>query len=234
MISDGAIDEGYEVKLAVLDYGIGNLRSAQKALERLGASAVLTADPEVICAADGVVLPGVGAFGACMKALRATGLAEQAVAAAGRGQPFLGICVGMQLLFDGSDESPEVDGLGILPGRVRQLPATVKRPQMQWNRLRSVKRSADEHAPGQGVDGHPLMHGLDGEWMYFVHSFVAEPGPLTIASVDYGGEMAAAVADKNVSAVQFHPEKSSDAGMKLLANFLRHCRAEAVASKESA
>jgi glutamine amidotransferase len=106
------------LKIAVLDYGIGNLRSAQKAMEHVGADAALTADPQTIDAADGVILPGVGNFGACMDALVSTGLADQAKKVAERGQPFLGICVGMQMMFEGSDESPDVAGLGILPGRI--------------------------------------------------------------------------------------------------------------------
>ena len=121
--------------IAVLDYEIGNLRSAQKALQHVGAYARLTADPGLVREAAGVVLPGVGAFGSCMGALRATGLDAVALDVVERGVPFLGICIGMQLLFEGSDESPGVEGLGILPGRLRLLPPDVKRPQMQWNLL---------------------------------------------------------------------------------------------------
>src|SRR5215204_3218235 len=124
--------------IAVLDYGIGNLRSAQKALERVGADARLTADPAEIAAADGVVLPGVGAFGRCMEALRDSGLDKAALDAVAAGRPFLGICVGMQLLYEASEEDPGVEGLGILPATVRWLPATIKRPQMQWNVLEVV------------------------------------------------------------------------------------------------
>ena len=206
--------------LAVLDYGIGNLRSAQKGLQRVGADAVLTADPQVIEAADGVVLPGVGNFGACMAALVRTGLADQAVKVAERGQPFLGICVGMQMLFEGSDESPDVPGLGLLPGRIRWLPDTVKRPQMQWNRLRSV--------PGDGGGHHPLLAGLDGAWVYFVHSLaptIDDPATAAtvIATTDYGGTVVAATALGNVCATQFHPEKSAAPGLRLLANFVALC-----------
>ncbi len=195
------------VKVAVLDYEIGNLRSAQKALERAGANAHLTADPNEIAAADGVVLPGVGNFGACMDALDRTGLTEQAHLAAASGRPFLGICVGMQLLYEWSDESPGRPGLGLLPGTVRLLPEGVKRPQMQWNRL--------------AVSPHPLMDGLEGEWMYFVHSYAAEVDENVIATVDYGGPVAAAAARGNVWATQFHPEKSADAGRHLLGNWVR-------------
>jgi len=146
------------VRIAVLDYGIGNLRSAQKALEKVGADARLTADRAFIDDADAVVLPGVGAFGACMQALRTAGLDDVAVDAAGSGRPFLGICVGMQMLYDGSDESPNVPGLSLLPGQVRWLAGTVKHPQMQWNRL-AARLPLD-----------PLLAGLgDDAWMYFVH-----------------------------------------------------------------
>lgn len=213
--------------IAVLDYGIGNLRSAQKALQRVGADAHLTADAEVIEAADGVVLPGVGNFGACMKALVATGLADQAAKVAERGQPFLGICVGMQMLFEGSDESPDVPGLGLLPGRIEWLPEGVKRPQMQWNRLRSH---------GAGTE-HPLLDGLDEAWVYFVHSLSPvvgdrsavvddpsfDPHHVVIATTDYGGPVVAAAARDNVWGTQFHPEKSARAGLRLLGNFVAAC-----------
>lgn len=194
-------------KIAVLDYGIGNLRSAQKSLERTGVEARLTADAREIEAADAVVLPGVGAFGACMRALAETGLDELAVAAAASGRPFLGICVGMQLLYDSSEESPGVDGLGILPGVVRWLPPGVKRPQMQWNVL-------DCASPE-----HPLLAGLDGAWLYFVHSLSVEPNDHVIATANYGDDLVAATAKDNVMATQFHPEKSARPGARLLQNF---------------
>src|SRR5215210_5610226 len=161
--------------VAVLDYGIGNLRSAQKALERVGADARLTADPDEMAAADGVVLPGVGAFGRCMEALRDAGLDKVAVDAVAAGRPFLGICVGMQLLYEASEEDPGVEGLGILPGTVRRLPAGVKHPQMQWNTLQAV--------------GEPAMLAAvdDPTWVYFVHSFAPEPGEGVVATCDYGG-----------------------------------------------
>jgi glutamine amidotransferase len=195
--------------IAVLDYGIGNLRSAQKALQRVGADARLTADPDLVGAADGVVLPGVGNFGRCMEALRDAGLDDVALDAVSSGRPFLGICVGMQMLFDGSDESPDVRGLGIVPGMVRWLPDTVKRPQMQWNALQVSRPSR-------------LFAGLgDDPWMYFVHSFHPVPADpdVVVATCDYGGPMVAAVERGNVAAVQFHPEKSARAGLGLLANW---------------
>jgi glutamine amidotransferase len=194
--------------VAVLDYGIGNLRSAQKALEHVGADARLTADPEEIRAAAGVVLPGVGAFGRCMDALRETGLDELAIEAATGGRPFFGICVGMQLLYEASEEDPGVDGLGILPGAVRLLPSGQKRPQMQWNTL--------------DITGEPAMFaGLERPvWAYFVHSYAAEPHDGVVATCDYGGPVVAAVQRDNLWAVQFHPEKSSASGLAMLRNFV--------------
>src|SRR5918999_1043651 len=182
-------------KVAVLDYGIGNLRSAQKALERLGADARLTADPEEAAAADGVVLPGVGAFGRCMGALTDTGLDKVATDAVAAGVPFLGICVGMQLLYEASEESPGVEGLGVLPGTVRRLGPGVKHPQMQWNTLDPVGEPA-------------LLAGLERPvWVYFVHSFAPEPGADVVATCEYGGTVVAAVERGRLWATQFHPEK---------------------------
>lgn len=201
--------------VAVLDYGIGNLRSAEKALVRGGADARLTADRGLIADADGVVLPGVGAFGRCMDALHASGLAPVAREAAASGRPFLGICIGMQLLYDGSDENPDVPGLGILPGRVRLLPDGVKRPQMQWNTLRVTRPSC-------------LLDGLaDPAWMYFVHSFSPWPDdPDSVAATcDYGGPVTAAVELGSVAATQFHPEKSGRDGLALLGGWVRRAAA---------
>ena len=193
--------------IAVLDYGIGNLRSAQKALEHVGAEAELTADPAVIAGAAGVVLPGVGHVGRCLGALRESGLEEPAKAAIDAGTPFLGICVGMQMLYDGSEEAPDVKGMGVLPGLVRLLPEGVKRPQMQWNQL-------DWKAT-------PMLAGLDGPiWMYFVHSYAAEPSDDVVAFCHYGGPVVAAIVRDNLWATQFHPEKSGAAGLQLLRNFV--------------
>lgn len=202
-----AQDGGSGPLVAVIDYGIGNLRSAQKGLERAGAAAELTSDPDRIAEADAVVLPGVGNFGRCMEALESTGLASVAVDAAASGRPFLGICVGMQLLYEGSDEAPNRPGLGVLPGRVELLPDTVKRPQMQWNEL-TVRNE------------HPMVSGLDGAWMYFVHSYAAQVDETTVAQVEYGRQVAAAVALGTVWATQFHPEKSGASGLELLNNFV--------------
>ncbi len=198
--------------IAVLDYGIGNLRSAQKALEKVGADAVLTADPADVARAAGVVLPGVGHVGRCLEALRTSGLEEPAKAAIDAGTPFLGICVGMQMLYDGSDEAPDVKGMGVLPGHVRLLPDGVKRPQMQWNRL--------DHRPT------PMLAGMeDPVWVYFVHSYAPEMSDDVVATCDYGGPVVAAIQRENLWATQFHPEKSGTAGLRLLANFFAFCSA---------
>ena len=199
--------------VAVLDYGIGNLRSAQKALERVGADARLTADSGLIADADAVVLPGVGAFGACMDALRDCRLDEDAVAAANDDRPFLGVCVGMQMLYEGSEESPDAVGLGVLPGRLRLLPDTVKRPQMQWN-LVDVRRPSQLFATVE-----------DPVWLYFVHSYAADAdGESVIATCDYGGPVAAAVERDGLWATQFHPEKSGTVGLELLRGFVDAAR----------
>jgi glutamine amidotransferase len=199
--------------VAVLDYGIGNLRSAQKALERVGADARLTADPTLAAEAAGMVLPGVGAFGRCMTALRQENLDQVALGAIDAGVPFLAICVGMQLLYDGSEESPGVEGLGVLPGTVRRLPDGVKRPQMQWNVV--------------DVVGDPaLTAGLvKPVWAYFVHSFAPEPGEHVVATCDYGGPVVAAIERGPLWATQFHPEKSGTTGLAILANFVASLRA---------
>ncbi len=205
-------DPGDRPLVAVLDYGIGNLRSAQKALEKVGADARLTADHGLIADAAGVVLPGVGAFGPCMAALREARLDHDAVEAIGADRPFLGVCIGMQMLFDGSAESPGVDGLGVLPGRVCRLPNGVKHPQMQWNVLDVSRPCA-------------LLSGLvEPTWVYFVHSYAAHADPAdVVATCDYGGPVTAVVGRDRLWATQFHPEKSSHAGLALLANFVGLC-----------
>jgi imidazole glycerol-phosphate synthase subunit HisH len=196
--------------IAVLDYEIGNLRSAQKALQHVGADARLTADPGLIRDADAVVLPGVGSFGRCMQALRRTGLDQVAHEVVERETPFLAICIGMQLLFDGSEESPDEPGLGILPGTVRRLREGVKRPQMQWNLL--------DRRPDPGL----LADLPDPAWAYFVHSFAADTDDsIVTATCDYGGPVVAAVGRGSVSATQFHPEKSGRTGLALLQAFVR-------------
>ncbi len=197
-------------RVAVLDYGIGNLRSAEKALERVGAEARLTDSSADVEAADAVVLPGVGAFGACMTSLRERGLEQVALDACASGRPFLGICVGMQMLFSSSDEDPGIAGLGVIPGHVRYIEGDVVRPQMQWNRLDT-----------DGLD--PMFAGLGNRpWMYFVHSLhgVPDDPTMVVATCRYGGRVNAAFRTGSVAAVQFHPEKSASAGLALLANFV--------------
>ena len=193
--------------IAVLDYGIGNLRSAQKALEKVGAEAVLTADPAEVESAAGIVLPGVGAVGRCLEALRDSGLEDPAKGAIEAGKPFLGICVGMQMLYDGSEEDPDAKGMGVLSGHVRLVSEGVKRRQMQWPQL--------HHRPT------PMLAGVDEPiWVYFVHSYAPEMSAEVVATCDYGGPVVAAVQRDNLWATQFHPEKSGTAGPRLLANFV--------------
>ncbi|HKH87796.1 MAG TPA: imidazole glycerol phosphate synthase subunit HisH [Acidimicrobiales bacterium] len=206
--------------IAVLDYGIGNLRSAEKALQHVGADARLVADPDEAVTAGGVVLPGVGAFGACSDALRRSGLDEVVRAAVASGVPFLGICVGFQLMFEGSDEDPAAAGLGIFDGVVRALPASERRPQMQWNVV-------------QRVPGHPSVllapEGGAAQWYYFVHSYAPVPAARSESAVvglcDYGGEVVAAMETPAVFGTQFHPEKSGPTGLGLLQRFAARCDA---------
>ena len=196
--------------IAVLDYGIGNLRSAEKALQHLGADARLVEDPEIAADADAVVLPGVGEFGRCAAALRASGLDAAARDAVARGIPFLGICVGFQVLYEESEEDPSAKGLGILPGTVRALPDGVKHPQMQWNIL--------DRRPGSGTG---LLDGLPEEpWVYFVHSYAPEVTADTSATCEYGGTITAAAERGPVWGTQFHPEKSGAVGLRILQNFV--------------
>ena len=200
-------------KVAVLDYGIGNLRSAQKVFEISGAEAYLTSDKDLVLSADGVVLPGVGNFGNCAKALTDTGVRELALLAVENGLPFLGICVGMQLLYETSDESPNAKGLGLLTGKVKLLENAPRIPQMQWNKIQLEGDS-------------PLLRGLNDEWFYFVHSYAAEQNHLqstTIATCVYGSSVIAAVQKGLIFGTQFHPEKSGKAGQLLLQNFLKIC-----------
>jgi glutamine amidotransferase len=196
--------------IAVLDYGIGNLASAHKGLCKAcpDADVRLVTAPGEAEGATGVVLPGVGNFGRCMDELRASGLDTVAKEAVAAGTPFLGICVGMQMLYESSEESPETAGLGILPGRVRLLPDTVKRPQMQWNQL-SLADPADRLFAGVA----------EGSWVYFVHSYAVTTDVGVLATTDYGGPVVAVAGRRNVWATQFHPEKSGAVGLRMLANF---------------
>ena len=196
-------------KLAIIDYGMGNLRSVQKAFEHIGVTADITDDPALIARADGAVLPGVGAYADCMKNLTEAGLVPVVRQVAESGRPFLGICLGLQQLFDRSEEGGDFAGLGILPGRLVPLPPGRKIPHMGWNTLQIQQRN-------------PLFAGLPEEaYVYFVHSFHALPADpaLLAATCDYGVPVTAAVARGNLFATQFHPEKSGDVGLQILRNF---------------
>ena len=199
--------------IAIIDYGMGNLRSVQKGIERVGFAAEVTRDRERIAAAAGVVLPGVGAFGACMDNLRAYGLIDTVRRVIERGTPFLGICLGMQLLFEESEEFGRVSGLGIFPGRVVRFQdqPDLKVPHMGWNQI--TKRQDPPHL--RGID--------NGAFVYFVHSYYVVPADpsLTATSTEYGVEFTSAIVRDNVFATQYHPEKSQAVGLKILANFGR-------------
>ena len=203
--------------IAVLDYGIGNLRSAEKALQKVGGDARLTRDPAFVSSADAVVLPGVGAFGACMDALRGAGLEDVVYGAVDSGRPFLGICVGMQMLFTSSQEDLDARGLDIISGTVKWIPPGVKRPQMQWNKL-SFTQPDDAMFDGELLRDAPI-----GSWVYFVHSLHGVPmdSSLVAATCDYGVTLNAAFRQDNVFATQFHPEKSGASGLALLDNFVK-------------
>jgi len=195
--------------IAVVDYGAGNLRSVEKALQAVGADAHLTGDPEAVRQAERVVLPGVGAFGDAMQRLRTAGLAEAILDAIRAGKPFLGICLGLQLLFEGSEESPGVSGLAVLAGGVRRFPEDLKVPHLGWNAVAFDRSEA-------------VFAGIPpGAYFYFAHSFYADPQDdnVTVGRTEYGMKFASAIRHKNVWAVQFHPEKSQKWGLQLLRNF---------------
>jgi len=204
---------GDQPPIAIIDYGMGNLRSVQKGIERVGFAAEVTRDIARIEAAAGVVLPGVGAFGACMENLRTYGLIDSVRRVIERGTPFLGICLGMQLLFEESEEFGPVRGLGIFPGRVVRFAdqPELKVPHMGWNRIRKLQDA-------------PHLRGIDdGAFVYFVHSYYVVPADASLAatSTDYGAEFTSAIARDNVFATQYHPEKSQAVGLKILENFGR-------------
>jgi glutamine amidotransferase len=200
-------------EIVVVDYDAGNLRSVQRALEHVGLQALVTSDPREVERAKALVLPGVGSAQDCMRKLASRGLIRPLQEYAASGRPFLGVCIGLQLLFDGSEEGGGVDCLGILPGTVRRFPAQsgLKIPQIGWN---DVTFKFD----------HPLLNGIPGgSYFYFVHSYYADPSQpgITIGEAEYGVDFAAIVASDNVVATQFHPEKSADLGLRLYANFGR-------------
>jgi len=192
-----------------MDYGMGNLRSVQKALERVGSSAIVTDNLKALQEAEALVLPGVGAFGNAMTNLRAAGLAEPILSAIEEGKPLLGICLGMQLLFEESEELGCHQGLGLLPGRVRHFQEGLKVPHVGWNQIH-IRRPC------------PLLTGVtDGSFAYFVHSYCVDPAEVEIvaATTDYGPGFASVVAQGQLFGIQFHPEKSQDVGLRILGNF---------------
>ncbi|WP_341280491.1 imidazole glycerol phosphate synthase subunit HisH [Paenibacillus sp. FSL H8-0537] len=196
--------------IAIIDYGMGNLHSVSKAVERLGYETVVTDDPQEILAADGAILPGVGAFGDAMGNLRETKLGEVVKQYAASGKPLLGICLGMQLLFTASEEYGDNEGLGLLPGKVIRFQGDYKIPHMGWNKLSFEQEQS------------PLFAGLEEGHVYFVHSFHAKPeqGSDLLATTDYYQQVTAIVGREQVYGMQFHPEKSGELGMQLLGNFL--------------
>ncbi len=200
--------------IAVIDYGVGNLFSVEKAVAALGADVKVTSDKETIEAAEKIILPGVGAFGDCMKNLEATGLIPTIKSLVADGRPMLGICVGLQILFDGSEESPGAKGLGLIHGMVKKINAPgLKIPHMGWNSL-TIRESREPRDLFHGLQEHP--------YVYFVHSYHAVPDdPAVItATTEYGEQLTASVAVGNLQATQFHPEKSGDVGLKILRNFI--------------
>mgnify|MGYP000960996362 FL=1 len=196
----------------IINYGAGNLRSVQKACEFIGTDAKISSDAADILSADRVILPGVGAFGDCMAALNASGLADPIRTIIDKGVPFLGICLGLQLLFEASDESPDAKGLGILKGRCVKIPQSdgVKIPHIGWNSITFPNPS-------------PLFTGIeDGSFVYFVHSYYMQPNDKSVitAVCDYSASLPVALSRGNIHATQFHPEKSGDVGLKILKNFI--------------
>ena len=203
--------------VVLVDYGLGNLRSAQRGLERAGAAVSITDDPDDFATADGIVLPGVGAFSEGMD--NAGPFREPLSAAAGRGQPVFGICLGMQMLLTTSEEADhagqgEVEGLDFVPGTNLRFDTDLKVPHMGWNEL-DIQRE------------HPIVEGVDGEHAYFVHSYYADPDDpdATVATTDYGTAFPSVIANEagNVFGTQFHPEKSGETGLRILRNFVDYC-----------
>lgn len=202
--------------IAIIDYGMGNLRSVQKGFEKVGSEAIITADPQVVLQADRIVLPGVGAFRDCMRNLEQGGFVEPILKVIAEGRPFLGICVGMQLLFSDSVEFGMYSGLNVIPGHVLHFPEQMtvageklKVPQMGWNQL-SFKRRPPAF---EGID--------DGSNVYFVHSYYVKPDDIAViaTTTDYGIEFCSSVWKDNIVATQFHPEKSQAVGLRILKNF---------------
>jgi glutamine amidotransferase len=199
--------------IAIIDYGMGNLHSVSKAVERLGYEAIVTSDPVQILAADGAILPGVGAFGDAMEQLKESNLRDVVIRYAGTGKPLLGICLGMQLLFTQSEEHGSHEGLNLLPGDVVRFRGAYKVPHMGWNKLAFIQSAS------------PLFEGLEEGHVYFVHSYHVklERESDLLAATDYYQPVTAIVGKDNVYGMQFHPEKSGEIGMQLLSNFLNLC-----------
>jgi imidazole glycerol-phosphate synthase subunit HisH len=196
-------------QLAIIDYGVGNLRSVEKAFAATGCAAIISSDESVLRKAERLVLPGVGAFGACMNAFSERGFDRLVRERCAAGTPILGVCVGMQMLFEESEEFGAQRGLGLLPGRVRRFSNDLVVPQVGWNQVR--RRNS-----------HPLFDGIgDNAFFYFVHSYFCEPArrEIVLGETDYGVDYASIVAQDNLCGVQFHPEKSQAAGLRLLSNF---------------
>lgn len=195
--------------ITIIDYGMGNLRSVEKALQKVGASVRVTRDPDEVHRASKLVLPGVGAFGDAMKNLHKRGLVEAIREEVAAGKPFLGICLGLDLIFEESDEHGLHEGFGFLPGRVELLPTRLKIPHIGWNQIAVRKES-------------PLLKGIpDGSYFYFVHSYAVVPREESdiLCTTDYGCDFVSAVERDNIAAFQFHPEKSSSLGLTILRNF---------------
>jgi len=216
--------------IAIVDYGVGNLRSVQKALEQVGAQAVVSRDPAALDAAKGIVLPGVGAFGDGMAHLRSRQLVEPLLRQVSCGKPLLGICLGMQLLFDESEEMGCHRGLGLLSGKVVRFPeGDLKVPHIGWNQLQ-ISRNERRRMKDEGERGESgLLAGIpDGAYAYFVHSYyvVPEEAGDVLATTEYGVEFASVVGRAKVWGAQFHPEKSQEVGLRLLANLARLVRSE--------
>jgi len=209
--------------IAIVDYGLGNLGSVTKGFRHSGAGTRLTGDPDELRSASALVLPGDGAFGATMDEIRRRGLVSPIEDAVARGVPVLGICIGMQVLFEESEEHGRHVGLGLLPGRVRRLPAGRPVPHMGWNVLRPRRV-------------HPLLDGIaSGDYVYFVHSYYCEAAPaVVLADTDYGLDFPAVVGRGSVLGMQFHPEKSQAVGLRLLDNFVRLCGGKATVTGTAA
>ena len=197
------------MSVVIIDYGVGNLRSVEKAFAAMGCEAIISSDESVLREAERLVLPGVGAFGACMKALKERGFDRLVQERVSDGTPLLGVCVGMQLLFDESEEFGSTRGLGLLRGSVRRFRGELVVPHVGWNRIQQKR-------------AHQLFEGVEeGAFCYFVHSFYCEPldQQVVVGETEYGVRYASVVAQENVCGVQFHPEKSQGVGLRMLKNF---------------